>query len=435
LQPGTYEISVESNGPINVALSGSNCAVSHGQTSYRESCQLQIAATLTVPHADERTRVQPGAANRGLALRGGKRGERTKSPEARSFLGWHVLCTARLCTVHPVLQAGETMNTTNAVQHATAIALLVAAACSNDTTGTTETGSTQSEMAQGLTVFQTTAQLATRFSYKRGDSAVTIETRRGPDTPAEYLELDDAPAAYSTEVYVLDRSASPIYVRAEATGEDDVALPADLAQHAEDLELAPEALRAAAADLATRGSSFTDELNALTRTAALLTEEVPQAVTDKAASAELKTASVTAAASRRHAVALYKGELKKLGVRIGWHSSTRVAYYVNNTWTSIHDDPNHGRYPGEKGMSEVCHWVSAPRTTTRRTAHCTTSQRFDSIMTHNCNDDSHLQVITLRYDRNYSTEDGSCHDKGANPDPDGCDPSTWQVSGNGGGSW
>jgi hypothetical protein len=48
LQPGAYEVSLESNGPINVALSGSNCAVSHGQTSYRESCELQIAATLTV---------------------------------------------------------------------------------------------------------------------------------------------------------------------------------------------------------------------------------------------------------------------------------------------------------------------------------------------------------------------------------------------------
>jgi hypothetical protein len=48
LRPGTYELSVDSNGPINVELSGSNCAMSHGQTSYRESCELQIAATLTV---------------------------------------------------------------------------------------------------------------------------------------------------------------------------------------------------------------------------------------------------------------------------------------------------------------------------------------------------------------------------------------------------
>jgi hypothetical protein len=328
-----------------------------------------------------------------------------------------------------------TMDTSKIVGHATAIALLLASACAGDVMSTPSTeqsalNSQLSSMAQGLTVLQKTAQQSARFVYKRGERAVTIETRRGPDTPAEYLDLDDPPPPFATEVYVLDRAGSPIYVRAEAA-DDALSSPADLLLHAEDLALAPEALRAAADELAASGSSFSTEQRALTESAAALADGGPPADADKAiVSAELVTADVSAAPDRlKHAVALYQAPLKKAGVRIGWHSATRVAYYVGTTWTAKHDECNHGRCPGADGMSEVCHWVSAPRTTARRTAHCSTTEDWKSHNTHNCNDDSHLQVITLRYDRPYSPADGSCHDTGVNPGPDGCDPSTsgWSV--------
>jgi hypothetical protein len=327
---------------------------------------------------------------------------------------------------------------TRTIGQAAALALLLTGACADEAPdsaeATTSTPNSQvATSAQGLTVLQLSRQETTRFVYKEGTRGVTIETRRGAPTPAEYLELDDAPPAFATEVHVLDRAASPIYVRAEASDEDDAPPPSDPTQHAEDVALAPQALRAAAAALP--AGEFDGERTVLTNIAETLAEGLPAAAADKAiVSAELVTADVeAAAASRKHAVALYKARLKKLGVTIGWHSATRVAYYVNNTWTSIHDECNHGRCPKDDGMSEVCHWVSAPRKTTRRTAHCSTTENFSSVWTHNCNDDSHLQVITLRYDRPYSSDDGSCHDKGANPDPDGCDPSTWNVASSG--SW
>ena len=329
-------------------------------------------------------------------------------------------------------------------------ALVFAAACSVDapseppmkTVSSAHPERQTASLGPGLTILQMTANDATRFAYKEDDRAVVIETRRGPETPPEYLASDDPPAAYATELSVFDRDGSAIYVRAEtaSSSEPEAEAPSVLRQHAEDVALAPQALRAAAVALAARGQAFAAEQRAVADVATTLDAATASSSADDVAivSEELTTNSAAVAAapaSRKHAVALYHGELKKLGIRIGWHSSTRVAYYVNNQWTSIHDECNHGRCPGESGMSEVCHYVSAPRTTVRRITHCGTSENFSSIMTHNCNDDSHLQVITLRYDRPYSKVDGACHDKGANPDPDGCDPSTWNVAGNGGGSW
>ena len=77
-------------------------------------------------------------------------------------------------------------------------------------------------------------------------------------------------------------------------------------------------------------------------------------------------------------------------------------------------------------MTEDCSYTSGWRSGTTRARACTTKYNGSSLAkTHNCNDDSHLQVIDVRYNALHATDQGSCHDVWANPTPDGCDPSAW----------
>lgn len=50
LAPGTYEISLRSNGALRLALPGSNCLAGSG-SEHSQTCQLDLPATLAVAHA------------------------------------------------------------------------------------------------------------------------------------------------------------------------------------------------------------------------------------------------------------------------------------------------------------------------------------------------------------------------------------------------
>jgi hypothetical protein len=76
-------------------------------------------------------------------------------------------------------------------------------------------------------------------------------------------------------------------------------------------------------------------------------------------------------------------------------------------------------------MSTVCSYTSGYRSGVPHAQVCSTGYGVTSTNSHNCNDDSHLEVIDVRHNKFYSTNNGSCHDVLANPGPDGCDPSTW----------
>jgi hypothetical protein len=265
---------------------------------------------------------------------------------------------------------------------------------------------------------------------------VFVETQRGEETPQEYLDADPTAPRFGTDVKVRDRHGAIIYARyagEQIDPEEEEAqehTPEQIEAHAQDVELAEEALFAAEQALANLGPDFADfreqvgEIGRIFET--LIAEQMQFPEDTEIAAHELSPVTKAAASNAyKHGVWLWKAPLKKAGVTYGWHSATRIANYSGNKWVNVKDQCNHGRCPHGDGMKLDCSYVSGKRANSRIPGHCSTKNQWASVNTHNCNDDSHLQVINIRYNKSHATDKGSCKDKGPNPDPDGCDPKRW----------
>jgi hypothetical protein len=269
-----------------------------------------------------------------------------------------------------------------------------------------------------------------RLAYRSGDRVVHIETRRAERTPDAYLAMDPALPEYPVDVRITDTAGSLIYARIAGDGEDfasDVApAPADAegaALHQEDVAVAREALasltHAGARSLG--ADAFDDELRTLREVEAAFAPKAALASVEDVAQAELGVVAA-AAGSYMHRVQLWKSRCCVPG---GWHSATRTDAWSGTYWSAQVDRCNHGRCPGGDSMTVDCSYTSGWRSGLPRAGVCSTSYNAVSIWGHNCNDDSHLSVIDVRHGWLHSTSGGSCSDGGANPDPDGCDPSSW----------
>jgi hypothetical protein len=285
---------------------------------------------------------------------------------------------------------------------------------------------------EGLSIEDAEPGFHTRMAYRAGDRVVHIETRRAERTPAEYLAADPSLPEFGVDVRITDADGALIYARIAGDGtdfaDDSVAPPADRLLRERDIVVARAGLEAVGTSSAL--AAYGDEVRTLGEVARAFDPHTiyatPAVAVDDIVASELSggVAAVAAAANQwKNRIALWKVHCCVPG---GWHSATRTDNYSKNGayWSAQVDYCNHGRCPEGDGMAQNCSWTSGYRNDLARAQKCSTGQG-ESPYSHNCNDDSHLEVIDVRHNKYYSTNDGSCHDFGANPTPDGCDPSTW----------
>ena len=292
-------------------------------------------------------------------------------------------------------------------------------------------------LAEGLTIQAQSAE-ATRAAYREGERLVYIQTRKGEPLAAEYLAADPTLPAFGVDVRITDAQGEVIYARISGDGRDfaEDAPGAPWSDHTLDIPVA----RAGIAALSARTDASRAKGPLELAQARALTEVSDALVAGKATDGYEITygpGEATSAPSEHDIVArpppdppTYKQHIevwqKSCCVPGGHHSGTRMDSSANGTtWNNRVDFCNHGTCPGGSGMSYVCGFTSDWREGKSYAQMCSTGYGVTSTYSHNCNDDSHLEVIDVRHDWVYSTDDGSCHDFGANPDPDGCNPSTW----------
>lgn len=295
-----------------------------------------------------------------------------------------------------------------------------------------ELSAAERSLFQGLTVLGAGPDARATLAYRAGDRVIYLESRR-QRTPPEVLARDATTPAFTTDLRVTDRDGSPIYVR--LTGDDvdwlsDAPEPRSLAGRARDIVVARQAL-AAVADSTTVGlpPEFEAQRPVALEVVALFEAmrdgaSAPSAAGDALAASELRGAfTVSAAATYMHRVELWSKPCCAPGSR---HSAARVANWNGSAWVSTTDFCNHGTCPNVSPMTEDCSYTSGWRSGAARARECTTKYNGTSTVGyHNCNDDSHLEVIDVRHNALHATDQGSCHDILPNPTPDGCDPSVW----------
>ncbi|WP_394842973.1 hypothetical protein LZC95_38640 [Pendulispora brunnea] len=324
---------------------------------------------------------------------------------------------------------------------ALALAGTLAGGCSSASDG----GESAEGLRQGLTVLQAESGNTVKIAYKKDDRLVYLQTRRGEATPEEYRNDDPTLPAFGTDLKITDRVGDTIYTRVAGTHSDfdtessddadESSVPkSDSEQHAQDSEIVTEALQASMGAVEKLGKDFADVGDVMSAAESVFQTPQDDDATDddgdieatelSAAKGTLATADVSAAKAqkKKHRIWLWKGKWIGSGT---WHSSTRIANYYKGKYHNQKDQCNHGRCPGEKRMSLDCKYLSGWRKSSRKTGHCATGYNPIAPFSHNCNDDSHLQTINIRYNKKHSPDNGSCHDFGTNPDPDGCDPSRW----------
>ena len=287
--------------------------------------------------------------------------------------------------------------------------------------------------SQGITVLEANPGLGAKVAYRASNRVVYVETRReSTPTPPELLAADTTLQPYSTDLKVTDRDGSLIYARITGDGADWIAdareQPRSLAGRALDLALARQALAALESpSIAGLPAGFNEEQGAVRDALAAFDAQSraqPSTAANSLETSELAGAQgVSAAATYKHRVELWSMACCVPG---GRHSATRTSNWNGKAWVSTVDFCNHGTCPNKGGMTEDCSYTSGLRSGVARARMCTTAYNVTSFLWgHNCNDDSHLEVIDVRHNTLHATNKGSCSDVGANPTPDGCDPGVW----------
>ncbi len=266
-----------------------------------------------------------------------------------------------------------------------------------------------SRLPEGFVELRMVAGGGVTAAYQYKDSRITVETRRGPKTPAE-LRLNDPNAPqFEIDIRLVDEQGFPFFVQYGGHGPIEPTWRLDYNQSSDPLlkalanpsdQQARSAFRAAEhalLDLSklNLNKGLDPEYRALinllpTIQSMMVVEKIEQPSATNSDDAQV--AAPASACTYKHKIAIYSQPCCANSVTGAYHSGT-IAQNISSSgqttqaWAAC----NHGTCPSL--MPLKCSWTStANRCALRAVAVCTSNYSiFGGCKTHVCNDDSKMQ--------------------------------------------
>jgi hypothetical protein len=292
-----------------------------------------------------------------------------------------------------------------------AIGLILVAACAQDAPDTLDEGITVLHAGDG----------ALTVAYLRDDTPVYLEAVRGARSPRVYEgdvthEVDARLRTADGHVIWLQR-AGDSFIDPSWSTEHDAQVSSDSNELLFDLAAEATAVldrgivaQAGEAMLSELGPEL-DALRAIGAAAPTVYRELRErAYADRHRDSEV-LANVSLGGGY-YSIALYAGQINFL---VGYHSATRLQKWNGSAWATIYDFCNHGSCPSSSSLSHrgyLQYYESLEDLKSPWTAQscATTYDVHSNSGTHNCHDDSRVQMANFVYSNSNTGYQAWCND-------------------------